>query len=439
MKSHKLTEVGLTPDQKYKMDVALVAFMQESPFYAHLSHSLGRYVYTNQVPMAATDGRHIFLNPGYVCGLKVSEQIAVLCHEMGHLVMRHPQRFKHYKSVGDIKGLPVDHELANRAADYVINADIAATVPRASLNPDWLYDPEIKGTELWEDVYVRLFKQGGGKTVGDGQKESGQGGLPPGKLRRDAPGALRGAAGDPTARANNGAFDTTLDPPIDPSTQEVDLPGESEFQEAISRAAATAKAMGKLPGSLERLVNEILDPQVDWRDHIRMLITGKIGARHETWSKPNRRRLALNPIVIVPGKRGYGAERVVIGIDTSGSIGDRELSAFWAEVGGILNDCKPREIVVIGCDAQVREADVHRVASLDELDAARMKGLGGGGGTSFVPVFQYCEDHDLRPETLIYLTDLYGRAPVEAPPYPVVWCVTTDEKAPWGEVVRIKL
>lgn len=459
MPTHGLREVALSHDQNYKMEVARVAFMQECPFYAHLAYSLAKYVFTRDVDTAGTDGRHLIFNPDYFSRLKVSEQIAVQAHEMAHFVQRHPQRFKHYRLAGNIKGLPVDFELANRAADYVINADILATIPRASLNPDWLYDPAIKGDELWEDVYERLYHkppegqgkgqgQGQGQGQGKGQSPSqgqdkpdngqGQGAGPP-KVYRDSGhhGAIKGQQGDPVAAANQGRFDEVREPPVDPGTQAVDLPDEHEFQEAVSRAAAVAKSMGKLPGSLQRLVDEILDPQVDWRDHIRMLVTGKIGARHETWTRPNRRRLVLNPIVIMPGKRGYGAETVVVGIDSSGSIGGRELAAFLAEVGGILNDVKPRRIVVIGCDAVVTQVD--ELTTLDDFQGLRERGVKGGGGTSFVPVFDYCEEHQLRPETLVYLTDMLGRFPAAAPGYPVVWAATTDVVAPFGETVRIKL
>src|SRR5215472_4070842 len=116
--------VKLTAEQQRAVEIANVAFMQECPFYAHLRYSLARDVFTRDIEMAATDGRNIFVNPEYLCGLKVGEQIALYAHEMSHLVGRHPQRFKHYVGMGNIKGCPVDHRLANIAADYVINADI---------------------------------------------------------------------------------------------------------------------------------------------------------------------------------------------------------------------------------------------------------------------------------------------------------------------------
>ena len=211
------------------------------------------------------------------------------------------------------------------------------------------------------------------------------------------------------AQAQGGAFDQVLEPYMDPTTGEVDLPDEGEFKEALARASAAAKAMGKMPGNWQRMVDEILEPQVIWTDHIRMLMTGKIGSRGEDWSRPNRRRLALNPIVVMPGKRGFGCECVVVAVDTSGSIGQRELDAFCAEVGGVLNDVKPRRIIVISCDARINQ--VEEVTTMDDLGALRAKGFGGGGGTDFRPVFDYVEQEQLKPETCVYLTDMYGGIP----------------------------
>ena len=113
---------------------------------------------TRDVPTAATDGKRIFINPDYFCPLKVSEQVFILAHEMSHFVCRHPARFKHYAKQGELRGKPWIQTWANVCADYVINADIVASMPNATINPGWLFDPSIKGDELWEDVYERTLK-----------------------------------------------------------------------------------------------------------------------------------------------------------------------------------------------------------------------------------------------------------------------------------------
>lgn len=433
-------EVVPTPSQQRALDVAMVAFMSECPFFANLMHSIGKVVITKDIPTLATNGRHIAINPEYLTKLTVPETTFAICHEMWHLTGEHPQRMAHYTKMGTIKGKPADVKFANIVADYTINADLIEN-KIGQCNPAWLFRPDVKGSELWEDVYERLWQDppkpppGQSKPCEDGQDGPGKSQAQPNQRLRDDPTQRAYAKPDKDADANGGQFDQLLPVPVD-DDGEPDLPDPHEFKEAIARAVAVAKAVGKLPASMERLATEILAPQVDWREHIRMLVTGRIGQRAETWTKPNRRRLALNPIIITPGRKGYGAETVVVGVDTSGSIGQRELDVFFAEIGGILNDVKPRRIVVIGCDVAVSQVD--EVCSLDEFEGLREKGIKGGGGTRFEPVFQYCEEHDIRPEALIYCTDGYGDFPREAPPYPTVWAMTTDVTPPWGDVVRIK-
>lgn len=441
-KPHKLT-----PDQQYAMEVARVGFMSACPFFAHYFYSECREYPTLDISTAATDGRTLYYNPEYLAGLKPAERVFVFAHEISHAIQRHPTRMKHYlRNDLPISGKPADMNTANEAADYVINADLVEQGV-GMINKNWLWRPDIVGSDVWEDVYPRVYKdppKGQGKGAGQGGAQGAQGGPgnpgatpTAGQTYGGSGRAPKGAKGDPVAAAAGGAFDQVLEPWTDPATGEVDLPDEGAFKEALARAAAAAKAVGKMPGNWQRMVDEVLEPQVNWRDHVRMLMTGKIGSRGEDWSRPNRRRLALNPIVVMPGKKGYGAECVVVAVDTSGSIGQRELDAFCAEVGGVLNDVKPRRIVVISCDARVNQ--VEEVTSMDELGALRAKGFGGGGGTDFKPVFDYVDEHELKPETLIYLTDLYGGFPSEAPAYPTIWAATTDVEPPWGDVVRVKV
>jgi predicted metal-dependent peptidase len=424
-----------------------MAFMDDCPFFAHYYWDQLKEYPTMDFPTAATDGRRVFYNPVYLAGLSPLERAFVLAHETYHAVWSHPTRGKNYSHAGTIAGLPWDHQFFNVCADYVINANlIAAGVGKC--NPAWLYAPDVAGSELVEDVYKAKWQNPpppqpppGGQPQPPGNGPAGPGGQPgPNQTYGQT---KKGANPDKTAKANGGSFDQVLEPFTDSVTGAEDIPGESEFKEAISRAAAAAKAVGKLPGQFHSLIDEILDPQVSWLEHVRMLITGKIGRRSETWNAPNRRRLPLGapfpghpPMVWLPSKRGYGCELVVCAIDCSGSVSDREIQVFMSEVGGVIADCKPRRVMLIWCDMVIKRVDEAR--SLDDLADIRAKGAPGRGGTRFEPPFEHLEAEGIVPDTMIYLTDMMGRFPAE-PGYPVVWCATSDIKAPFGETVRVKV
>lgn len=442
----------LSPAQEQAMVEGRMAFMDDCPFFAHYYWDQLKEYPTFDFDTLATDGRRVFFNPEYVAKLQPLERAFALAHETYHAIWAHPTRMKSYHDAKKLRELPYDSGFYNVCADYVINASLIAAKVGAC-NPEWLYAPDVTGDELPEDVYVKKWQKPPpqGSQGGQGQPGQGQGqGQGQAQGQGSAPGqnqtygqTKKGANPDKTAKAAGGGFDQVLEPFTDPVTGAEDIPGEAEFKEAVGRAAAAAKAIGKLPGQFQTLIDEILTPQISWAEHIRMLITGKIGHRNETWNTPLRRYLPLGapfpgnpPMIFLPSKRGHGAELVVCAIDSSGSVSDREIQVFISEIAGVIADCRPRRVMLIWCDAIIQRIDEAR--SLDDLADIRVKGAPGRGGTRFDPPFRYLAEQGIRPDTMIYLTDMEGAFPAE-PNYPVVWCATTDRKAPFGETVRVRV
>jgi len=139
-----------------------------------------------------------------------------------------------------------------------------------------------------------------------------------------------------------------------------------------------------------------------------------------------------------PAVTGHSCDVIVVGTDTSGSIFQDKtlLERFIGETAGILEDLNPREVHWVECDTEVKRTCV--LHDVDDLRAI-IGTVKGGGGTSFVPVFEYIEENQLVPDALIYLTDMAGTFPAHEPDYPVIWGnidpgVTT---APFGKLVLI--
>lgn len=198
-----------------------------------------------------------------------------------------------------------------------------------------------------------------------------------------------------------------------------------------------SKVQGKLPASLARAFEDIEEPQVDWTDKVEGFFKRRLGGGRYDFRKPDRRFIVRD--IFTPARSGYGAEVVVLGVDTSGSINDQTLNRWFGEMKGILQDVKPQRLVVIWCDASVGRVD--DVEDTDDLSRLKLKKAPGGGGTSFVPVFDAVKEMGLTPSACIYLTDGYGTFPSEAPPYPILWgSIGADASAfPFGEVIKVPI
>jgi predicted metal-dependent peptidase len=295
----------------------------------------------------------------------------------------------------------------NIATDLVIN-DCLIESKIGLFNKDWLHDTSLataKDSAL--DAYKKVFKQ----------TKGGKGKGPTGVSFDEhlPPGTSQGKDASEAAAGRN----------------------DVEWVTQVAAAANAAKAQGKLPAGLERLLGELLEPKVDWKDKILAIFARKVGSGANDWRRPDRRLIVRD--IYAPGRSGFGAGTVVIGIDTSGSIGEKELNMFFAEMAGILEDVRPKRMVVMWCDAKVHRVD--EIEEAQDLTSLRKKGAPGGGGTMFEPVFDEMKKMGLEDvDALVYLTDGYGSFPKHAPNYPVIWGSISGIDAaryPFGDVVDI--
>lgn len=111
---------------------------------------------------------------------------------------------------------------------------------------------------------------------------------------------------------------------------------------------------------------------------------------------------------------------------------------FFSELTSLLGSFGNYEITIIQCDTAVGK--VETFTSERPLPKNYGWQITGGGGTSFIPPFNYVKSHGMRPDIFIYVTDGYGDAPAKAPSYPVMWVLTadaTEDFASWGQKVYL--
>lgn len=368
---------------------------------------------TPEVGVAATDGLYVYLNVDTWFKYKLSERVFIVAHEVVHSILNHPIVMHAYRRTGKIKfkdGTEAawHEDTAQRAADFIIN-DMLVESKIGTMPADARHDPKlITHKDSFIDAYQKLMKHdlGGGGSGG----ASGKGGfdvvLKPGRAEGKSP------------------------------QQAADERSDQEWKVAVAAAMASARAQGKLSSSMQDMFDEVLEPQVSWQEHIAGFFRRKLGSGSYDFRRPDRRLIARLPDPIyAPARVGFGAEAVVVAVDTSGSIGTKTLALFMGEMAGVLEDVRPKDLYVVWCDAAVRRVD--QPEDVGDLREMRRKGAPGRGGTDFRPVFEWVKKQGLKPDALLYLTDLEGSFPPVAPDYPVLWGSIGTSKAPFGEVVVI--
>lgn len=377
-------ETPLTPAQveeaKFKISKVLVRVITSEPFYATLLMQTKPQL-SEMLPTAWVNMRgHIFFNPNFVLKHTVDELIGVAIHEVLHKVFFHVMRLRdrHPKKW-------------NIACDAIINHII--TVEQGYKLPAGgvIFPPEKVVGKTADEVYAAI---------------------------PDDPGD------------NGGGWDGQGDMKDDGST-----PTEADaldIKRQVAAAVQNAKQMGKMPAGLDRLIGELLEPQKDWKQLLEEALTSALMG-NDLFAYSKRSHAGRAAGVVIPALcRSVAMRKVVIGVDTSGSIDEKQLQIFISETRGILHSIGIQECHVVYCDARIH--DVHVLADF-ERDYTPAK-VGGGGGTSFDPVFEYAEEQEA--EALVYFTDMYCNFP-EQPEFVMVWAATTEIEGPYGATVRIEV
>jgi predicted metal-dependent peptidase len=367
-----------------KLSKAKALLVLDHPFFA-TTLMKKQITWDESCPTMAVNARgNIYLGPAFVENLNVNQLMFGLAHECLHYMLLHPARRGHR-----------DAGAWNIACDAVIN-DTLIDAKVGEFIPEGVQIPNAR-TMKAEDLYQKPPEGGGG----------GQGG-------KSGPGGLGNDLMDePLSDAEASAL-------------------EAEAKVDMVQARNAAKMQGKLPAGLARLVDDIINVPTPWYTILERYMTSFIKS-DQSWSRPNKRHLHAG--FYLPGDgRAPKMGKIVIGIDTSGSIGGPELAEFQGHLNAILEQCTPEEVIAVYCDAQVGS---HESFAPDELPA-RFTKVTGGGGTAFGPVFNWVDENGVEPELLVYLTDGYGGCDCEPPPYPTVWLTTGSTEFPFGEVVEFK-
>lgn len=238
--------------------------------------------------------------------------------------------------------------------------------------------------------------------------------------------------GGGTPGTPNGGIGNDIGGPVDDGGQPLD---ESQIHaiEAQAKIEAiqsmkSAKAVGKMPAALERQIDKMVNVKTPWDVILERWMTGKI-RNSKSWKTPNKKFISKK--VYLKGRANTPKMGpMVIGVDTSGSIGQPELDEFNGHINRILHTCNPEMVYVVYCDD-----GVNSVQEYEPDDFPVTLKLQGGGGTSFEPVFDWVDENGIDPEVVVYLTDGYGDQNRFTTKHETVWLTTHNEDFSWGTVI----
>ena len=412
-------------DTKRRVIRARVQLMLHRPFWGHLAYHL-ELVESPTLTRGTmgNDGLKLYYDPKTVDSWSDQELLAVIAHEVAHVAFGSLWRRGHR-----------DPLLWNISSDYAIN--ILLEQEKFTLPEVCLLDHQFDNMAS-ETIYAKLIQQMQ-KNARCGNCNGGQsGGIPMhgpcpncgGSGTLDDPKIWEQAtSGNQPGQNQNGQNQDAPDQPQSPAAN-----GPQIWRQRVTEAAVAAKLQGKLPGHLASLVDNLLNPKLNWKELLREYI--QAGVKNDYRMLPPSKKYLWYPIYL-PALAGEYLE-IAVAIDTSGSISDKMLAQFASEVTSIAQQFESWKIHLFQCDAHVN--GYYELSSDDDADWPKaLKEFKGRGGTSFVPVFNDMELRGLGNNVaiLIYLTDLCGTFPTRAPEYPVLWVSTDDAKIPFGSKILI--
>ena len=418
-----MLNIGKQLNAEERLSKAVVAIMGH-PRYSALAGvlMLGEKTIEEDIPTACTNGRDVKYGRAFVDGLTDAELRGLVLHEdEGHKLYRHLTTWRWMYDI--------DPFLANCACDYVINIRIVDDNKDdgfAKLPEGGLVDERFRGMDEAQVFHILRKEQAtqppGGSGGSDSQdNESGSGSGQADGLEN---GTLQSGAG--------------LDQHDWDGAQELSDEEKRELARDIDEAIRQgALAAGKMGGTGNRDLDQLLQPQVDWREVLREFVQATCaGSDYSTYSRPNRRLMSQG--IYMPSGISERVEELVIAIDTSGSIGQSELTEFLSEVKGVCDTVKPNKVRLLywGCSVVGDESyDMHELEQLTTSTKPK-----GGGGTDVRCVTQYMAKKSIKPQAAIVLTDGYLFGGWGEWTCPVLWTILDNEHAlaDVGKTVHIK-
>lgn len=286
-------------------------------------------------------------DPEFLFSLSRQDQIAVIRHEMLHII------YLHFRRIGNR-----DSKLHNIAADITINNDIFKTLSSNSeivkfgISSKTFNYPENLTSEEYYDLLIN----------------------------------------DPEAQEKCKDFLEDLMC----SDEMTDIDAEiikAEVQSICKQAKD--KSRGKIPAEAIRALDILFEPaKVDWREALKDLTGNRKIFKSSTIKRPNKRFQKRHEIPGVIKRNGF---TVVCVVDVSGSMSDEEISKGLNEIKEIC-EITSSGMYLIQVDSECSEPEEFEQYQ-NKFERKRT------GGTYLVPALELLQESDLEYDAIIIITD----------------------------------
>ena len=393
------TDPKIDAAAREKLITARIGLLLKAPFFGNMATRLTLVNADDWCNTAATDGRKFYYNSQFVNKMPLKQVEFLFGHEVLHAVYDHMGRR------GDR-----DPKIWNIADDFCVNSDlIDQKIGDRITVCGMLYDAKYRGMsaeEVYEDLMANSNKinlsellknvldehldgdEGDGEGEGD---QDGKGGRP--RLSDAERRAIR-----------------------------------DEIKEAMLQAAQAAGA-GNLPSGVKRLVKDLTEPKIGWKELLEQQIQSTIKSDF-TWARPSRRGWHMD--AILPGMKPGETIDVCIGIDQSGSITSQDSQIFLSEIKGIMESYDEYNIRVWCFDTEIYN---DQTFNTDNLNDIMQYEPAGGGGTLFEANWEYMKAHSIEPKKFIMFTDgMPGNGWGDENYCDTVWIIKGNPNCepPWG-------
>jgi len=375
------TDRAVDLEARERLITARIGLLLKQPFFGNLATRLKLINADEWCQTAATDGRNFYYNSRFIMMLSGEKECEFLFgHEVLHCV---------YEHIG--RRVDNDHQaqLANIAADYCVNGDLVQhKIGEMITTVPCLHDTKYYGWN-YERVYDDLYENADKVDIQELIEQ-----LLDEHLENEESTTSEGPDGE------DGKEDEKKGRGRPKLTKQELQEIKDELKEAMVTAAKSAGA-GNLPDGVKRIIEDITEPQMDWRDLLRQQLESTQKSDY-TFARPSRRGWHLD--AILPGTNHEEMIDIAIAFDASGSMSDRMLSDFKGEVKGITEEFNNYRMHMFSFDTEVQNPQDF---TSDNLDNILEYDIEGGGGTEFDCMFNYLKENEISPKRLVVFTDGY--------------------------------